>query len=395
MAAMVETHVDMSESSVSKSFDGGVVHNDEMDGAHDPVENEDGALEGGDETLDTLKGLEESFQRNLSVGHHHRRAPPSRQRSAGGISSRNGISRGIQRAQSMRATESNGMNSSSTSTSTTRKAPSRRMPPGRTKSSDSLRPFRRDQVLVNASIADIGRGGGGASPLAGMAKAAAAMKANGGGGGGSSSSSHGAGGGDFEFSAHQRVPPRRMMSRSKSSDEVSVGSTYSDLDSCFTMDDSVMLRKTQLVADPLLDGASYVTDEISCAQHDDDDYSQATHFSEYMPSGLKTGQVVISGMSRHGRNRRMPQRLSGDDYDQAFDGASMCSGVSFDTSNSVDTSDEMMSALGDDGIGLEDDGLFDLTEDGEDFDLDLLPEEGEDEEESAAAPGKEKKSHHT
>jgi hypothetical protein len=364
----MEPHTDFSEGSAQKNFDASSFdeHGDGLQEVDDcPVANE--------ERKDTLRDLEESFQRNLSVGQSFRRPPPSRQRSSGALS-RGGQVRGLQRAQSMRASHTGmggGLGVSSLSSSSNRKAPSRRAPP-RTKSSDSLRPFRRDQVLVNASISDMARTNSGS--LAGMAKAAAMMR-------GTSAAE--------ESSGPRRAPPRRMISRSKSSDEASVGSVLSDLDSCFTMDDSVMLRKTQLVADPVLDGASYLGDEVSYAQHDDDDYSQATHFSEIAPGQFKPGQVVISGIggSRHNRGGRRQPRLTSDDYDQAFDGASVCSQVSFSTMNSADTTDDMMSQLDDDGIGFEDDGLFDLTENAEDFadDLDELPEEGSEDEASSTA----------
>jgi hypothetical protein len=62
-------------------------------------------------------------------------------------------------------------------------------------------------------------------------------------------------------------------------DDKSVGTSYSDLDSCFTMD-SVTMRKHQLIADPLDDGTYHEND--SFADHDD----SVSHFSEY-PAELR------------------------------------------------------------------------------------------------------------
>jgi hypothetical protein len=69
-------------------------------------------------------------------------------------------------------------------------------------------------------------------------------------------------------------------------DDKSVG-TYSDLDSCFTMD-SVTMRKHQLIADPLDDGTYHEND--SFADHDD----SVSHFSEY-PGELRELRRSQSG----------------------------------------------------------------------------------------------------
>jgi hypothetical protein len=82
-----------------------------------------------------------------------------------------------------------------------------------------------------------------------------------------------------------------VLERKESTDSLLRGpddksvATFSDLDSCFTMD-SVTMRKHQLIADPLDDGTYHEND--SFADHDD----SISHFSEYPgdPTELTRGE---------------------------------------------------------------------------------------------------------
>jgi len=141
----------------------------------------------------------------------------------------------------------------------------RRLAPGRSISSDgSLRGFRRDQ-LVNVSIrskdAYGGKDGGGT---------------------------------------------RGQLMRTRSGDDLSI---CSGLDSCFTTD-SINLRKSQLIADPLDDAGTYHSYADSYADHDTvfDTFSQCTTafdgYQEFPPDHVVNSRVgvVIRGDASVGDN---------------------------------------------------------------------------------------------
>lgn len=166
-----------------------------------------------------------------------------------------------------------------------RAMPPRRAPPGRTNTSDStssLRAFRRDQV-VNSAI----------EPK--------------------------------DMTTRMRGPGSTLQ---RHESDVSL-LTSSDL-SCFTMD-SVNLRKTQLVADPL-DDISY-NDADSYADHES--ISRASHFSqftEYPPPPRSSKQMTTSDDSI-GPIRFDKLQISGgddgiDEDDRSF--GSMTSGLTTD-----------------------------------------------------------------
>jgi hypothetical protein len=144
--------------------------------------------------------------------------------------------------------------------------------------------------------------------------------------------------------------------------------TFSDLDSCFTMD-SVTMRKHQLIADPLDDGTYYEND--SFADHDD----SVTHFSEYPaeprePRGLmrhESGETLLSHVGGESietfctlDSLRLRRLQINDAVDQACDISFFSN--SFSTLNTADLDLDIISIM-DEEEGLC--GLDDLDELGE------------------------------
>jgi hypothetical protein len=145
--------------------------------------------------------------------------------------------------------------------------------------------------------------------------------------------------------------------------------TFSDLDSCFTMDSAAM-RKQQLIADPLDDGTYCETD--SAADHDD----SLSHFSEYPAepreltryvsgdslSHLKDGGGSIATFCTFDSHRLGVMQIH-NGVDQDCD-ISLFSNNSFSTLNTADVALDLGDiSIMDDEAGLY--GLDDLDELGE------------------------------
>ena len=148
-----------------------------------------------------------------------------------------------------------------------------------------------------------------------------------------------------------RQESNRSLLRGRSgtcADDSSVG-TFSDMDSCFTMD-SINIRKSQLIADPL-DNATYHEDD-SYACHDD---TSASHFSEYRALG-GLDQSVTTFCTFDSLKLR-PTNIN-EVLNQACD-VSCLDTHSSSTLNSADLTDL------DSVLGAPDDGLFELSEAGE------------------------------
>jgi hypothetical protein len=141
--------------------------------------------------------------------------------------------------------------------------------------------------------------------------------------------------------------------------------TFSDLDSCFTMD-SVTMRKHQLIADPLEDN-TYREDD-SYADHDD----SISHWSEHMPEL----QITIGGGESSSQmggesiatfctldSLRLRRLQIHDVLDQACD-ISFFSGNSFSTLNTADLDLDLESVM-------DEEGLYELKEAGESALFDL------------------------
>lgn len=89
------------------------------------------------------------------------------------------------------------------------------------------------------------------------------------------------------------VEEQDELERSKVQRNTSGISETGDL-SCYTMD-SVNLRKSQLVADPILDDMTYQADEYSVAEHES--ISRCSTYTEYLPSELD--RLKLTSNSRY------------------------------------------------------------------------------------------------
>jgi hypothetical protein len=127
--------------------------------------------------------------------------------------------------------------------------------------------------------------------------------------------------------------------------------TFSDLDSCFTMD-SVTMRKHQLIADPLDDGTYYENDSV--AEHDE----SITHFSEHLPE-MTSGEGESIATFCTLDSLRLRRLQIHDVLDQACDVSFFSN--SFSTLNTADLDLDM--SVMDEEEGFE--GLCELDEHGE------------------------------
>jgi len=154
----------------------------------------------------------------------------------------------------------------------------------------------------------------------------------------------------------------RSVVRTTSGD--SFVSMSSDMDgSCFTTD-SINLRKTQLVADPLLDG-NYYTDDYSCADHESVYGTMSTYtedfdgYSEYGPEGMggasghyprsvvSVGDLSFATMDSLGIQRLHLEKSRQQHQEANAEGGEGAGGRSRSDSFSTLASNDMIDDLGD------------------------------------------------